>query len=136
MHHCLRGNGRPWARPKQWPSLKFFIGGEPIEHIQHMAGDVWGSLLVKMLNLFHTASQCAFISGLLWKLSVSIAKINCLSSFLCPLKVIGVPCNPTPRGHKIRQTFQLEFISALTQTHAPSKIQSAPLSIKISRGAW
>src|SRR6218665_1947463 len=50
-------------------------------------GQIWGLLLVKVLNLFHTASQCAFISGLLRKLSISIVKINCLSSFLCPLKV-------------------------------------------------
>src|SRR6218665_1689202 len=48
-------------------------------------GQIWGLLLVKVLNLLYTASQCAFISGLLRKLSVSIVKINCLSSFLCPL---------------------------------------------------
>src|SRR6218665_3458577 len=53
-------------------------------------GQIWGLLFVKVLNLFQTTSQCTFISGALRKLLVSIVKINCLSSFLSPLKVIDV----------------------------------------------
>jgi len=51
-------------------------------------GQIWELLLVKVLNLLYTASQCAFISGLLGKLAVSVVKINCLSSFLCPPKLL------------------------------------------------
>src|SRR6218665_531201 len=42
-------------------------------------------VFLKVLNLFHTTSQCDFKSGLLGKLSVSVLKINFLSSFLCSL---------------------------------------------------
>src|SRR6218665_3826640 len=38
---------------------------------------ICGLLLVKVLNFFHTASHCAFVSGLLRKLSVFVVK-NCL----------------------------------------------------------
>src|SRR6218665_3063389 len=73
-------------------------------------GQIWELLLVKVLNLFYTASQCAFISWLLRKLSVSVVKINCLSSFLCPLKVIDVIYQATLHNevtrYKVRQTFQ------------------------------
>src|SRR6218665_3351446 len=54
--------------------------------------------------------QCAFISGLLRKLSVSMVKLNCLPSFLCPLKVIDMMYQATlPKEvtrYKVRQTFQ------------------------------
>src|SRR6218665_1175913 len=75
-------------------------------------GQIWGLLLGKVLNLFYTVSQCAFISGLglLRKLSVSLVKFNCLSSFLCPFKVIDVIYQATlhneVRRYKIRQIFQ------------------------------
>src|SRR6218665_79351 len=61
-------------------------------HVAHswIRGQIWGLLLVKVLNLFYTASQCAFSSGLLRKLHVSVVKINCLSPFLCPLKAIDM----------------------------------------------
>ena len=71
---------------------------------------ICGLLLVKVLNFFHIASHCAFVSGLLRKLSVFVVK-NCLSSFLCPLKFIGVPGNPTHDTrldkHFSRNLFQL-----------------------------
>src|SRR6218665_882749 len=73
-------------------------------------GQIWGLLLVKVLNLFYTASQCAFISRLLRKLYVSVVKINWLSSFLCPFKVIDVMYQATLHKevtrYKFRQTFQ------------------------------
>ena len=49
---------------------------EPMEHIQHLARDVqiWGLVLVKVINLFHTTLQCDLIPGLLRKLSVSVVK--------------------------------------------------------------
>ena len=68
-------------------------------------GQIWG-----LLNLFYTASQCAFISGLLRKLYVSVVKTNCLSFFLCPFKIIDVMYQATLHKevtrYKFRQTFQ------------------------------
>ena len=56
------------------------------------------------------SSQCAFISELLRKLDVSVVKINCLSSFLCPFKIIDVMYQATLHKevtrYKFRQTFQ------------------------------
>jgi len=81
-------------------------------HVAHSwrHGQIWELLLVKVLNLFYTASQCVFINGLLRKLYVSVVKINCLSSFLCPFKVIDVVYQATlykeVTRYKFRQTFQ------------------------------
>ena len=63
---------------------------------------IWGLLLVKVFNLLHTASVCIHF----WdtrKLSVFVVKINCLSSFLCPLKDIDVMYQTTLHmSHKIQ----------------------------------
>src|SRR6218665_231167 len=76
------------GRTKEMTQSEIFVEGELLEHMQHIHGQIWELLLVKVLNLFYTASQCAFISGLLGKLAVSVVKINCLSSFLCPPKLL------------------------------------------------
>src|SRR6218665_791247 len=103
-------------------------------------GQIWGLLLVKVLHIFYTDSQCAFISGLFRKLYVSIVKINCLSSFLCPLKVIDVMYQATLHKevtrYKVRQTFQYEFISTLTQTQPPSKIYNIRCSVVYKKLMW
>ena len=72
-------------------------------------GQIWGLLLVKVLNLLYTASVCIYFWVTYRKLSVSGVKINCLS-FLCPLKAIDVMYQANPHKevtrYKVRQTFQ------------------------------
>src|SRR6218665_3560333 len=112
VHLGLCSRSRREAGPKQWPSLKFFVGGAPIEHIQHIAGDMakFGDYYWSKCWIYSIQLQCAFISGLLRKLSVSVVKINCLSSFPCPLKAVDVMYQATPHKevtrYKVRQTFQ------------------------------
>ena len=91
--------------------------------MQHIAGDMakfgdcYWSIAIAIaiaiaivLKLFYTASQCAFISGLLGKLSVSVVDINFLSFILCPLKVIDVMYQATLHKevtrYKVMHTFQ------------------------------
>jgi len=89
-----------------------FWRGANRAHLAHswIRGQILQLLLVKVLNLFYTALQCAFISGLLRKLFVSVVKIDFLSSFLCPFKVIDVMYQATLHKevtqYKFRQTFQ------------------------------
>jgi len=74
--------------------LDWLPSKDRMEHVQHIAGGhIWELVLVKVLNLFHTALQYAFIFGLLRKLSVSIVKHS------MPVLLAVSSGNPTPRGH-------------------------------------
>src|SRR6218665_1572263 len=110
--------------------------------MQHIAGDMakFGDYYCSKCRIYSIQLQCAFISGLLRKLSVSVVKINCLSFFLCSLKAIYVMCQATPHKevtrYKVRQTFQYEFIATLIQTQATSKIYNIKCSVIHKNLMW
>jgi len=60
-------------RPKQWwPSLKFFVVGELIEHIQHIAGDMakfgdcyWSKCWIYSIRLHNMPSFLGYFGNYL-----------------------------------------------------------------------
>ena len=99
-------------------SLKRSIGAHPAYSWRH--GQIWDLVLVKVLNLVHTALQWAFIPGLLRKLSVYVVKYSMsviisapLCSFGCKSLMWGVVgsfrVNSTNASHATISDFDKNF---------------------------
>jgi len=125
-----------WGRGAQFSSLLCMcsIGSLQRANGAHAAyswrhDQIWGLVLVNVLNLFHTTLQCVFISGLLRKRSVSLVKQPMpalLSVFSEGCWRILQPYTKRSRDTK-RANISINMLRKLWQKHRQCKAQNASM---------